>query len=389
MKQKARLEVSRKASKEAGFLISYFVGTIINVCFRFFYYLYLYNNGSYWKYKSSDKKIKEREYEIEIKYKAGELNLERDYKEKNIKMEDITSEARIETRFDRFNYFRNRDKYFANLISIIDGIICDDCVNSKEILYLDTWLLNANEISDNFCFKSIRRKISEVLAYKFIDHTKLNEIKKDLIIIQKNLLELPYLHLNSIESGRHLFEGLCKGILSDKELNDSEIKYLQWFLSKNDNLKKNYPGKIIYNIVKDILQDSIVTEEEREFLRKTLISFTGCDIESGVVDGLATQLPIDIINKFNASGKTVCLTGEFIYGKRSVCEQEIIRQGANVIGNVTKKLDYLIAGTMSSKNWRYTSHGRKIEKAVHYRDEKAIPLKIINEEQWQDFSYSN
>ncbi len=44
---------------------------------------------------------------------------------------------------------------------------------------------------------------------------------------------------------------------------------------------------------------------------------------------------------------------------------------------------------MSSKNWRYTSHGRKIEKAVHYRDEKGIPLKIINEEQWQDFSYSN
>ncbi|WP_320412115.1 hypothetical protein [Candidatus Hamiltonella defensa] len=139
-------------------------------------------------------------------------------------------------KFNRFNYFRNRDKHFANLIGIIDGIICDGCVNSQEILYLDTWLLNANEISDNFCFKSIRRRISDALADETIDSTELNEIKKDLIIIQKNLLELPYLHLNSIESDRHLFEGLCKGILSDKELNDSEIKYLKWFLSKNDNL---------------------------------------------------------------------------------------------------------------------------------------------------------
>ncbi|MDV1016241.1 hypothetical protein RZP77_29330, partial [Klebsiella grimontii] len=42
----------------------------------------------------------------------------------------------------RFNYVKNRDKAFANLISIIDGILSDGTLDQKEILYLDTWLLD-------------------------------------------------------------------------------------------------------------------------------------------------------------------------------------------------------------------------------------------------------
>ena len=36
----------------------------------------------------------------------------------------------------RFNYVKNRDKAFANLISIIDGILSDGTLDQKEILYL-------------------------------------------------------------------------------------------------------------------------------------------------------------------------------------------------------------------------------------------------------------
>ena len=48
-----------------------------------------------------------------------------------------------------FNYTQNRDKLFANLISIIDGIIADGVVREEEVLYLDTWLLEAKGNDSN------------------------------------------------------------------------------------------------------------------------------------------------------------------------------------------------------------------------------------------------
>lgn len=285
--------------------------------------------------------------------------------------------------YTRFNYFRNKDKLLANLISIIDGILSDGNIDEKEVLFLDTWLLESEEISNNYCVKAIRRRVSDILADGVIDKLEIDYLKADLIKIQEKLIDLPFLELNSTESDKHLLEGLCKGMLANHELTDAEIKYLNWFLSVNGALKNNYPGKELYSLVSEILKDGVITESERAELKLALLAFTGCDLELGIVDGLSTKLPLDNIDTLNLKGATVCLTGEFLHGKRSVCEGEIKLQGATVISGITQKLDYLIIGTMSSKDWRYQAHGRKIEKAVEYRDEKGISLKIISEEQWK------
>lgn len=283
-------------------------------------------------------------------------------------------------------YNKKRDKAFANLINILDGIACDGIINYKEILFLDTWLLETEEISDNYCVHALRHRVSSILSDNIIDEIKIKSLKDDLFKIQKDLIDLPYINLNSIESDKHLLEGLCKGILADGKLNDAEINYLKWFLSANSGLRKNYPGKEIYSLIENILHDGVITEDEREFLRQTLILYTGCDIDSGIVDGLATQLPIDNIDSLSLDGATVCLTGQFLYGKRSLCEEELRQQGAVIVSKVTQQLDYLIVGTLSSKDWQYKSYGRKIEKAISYRDEKGISLKIISEEQWKSLS---
>ncbi|KFD18375.1 hypothetical protein GTPT_2565 [Tatumella ptyseos ATCC 33301] len=46
-----------------------------------------------------------------------------------------------------YNYSMIRDKLFNNLVSIIDGILSDGKVNDIEIVYLATWLREAEEIS--------------------------------------------------------------------------------------------------------------------------------------------------------------------------------------------------------------------------------------------------
>ena len=54
--------------------------------------------------------------------------------------------------------------------------------------------------------------------------------------------------------------------------------------------------------------------------------------------------------------------------------------GLNVSG-VSKSLDYLVLGTYVTDSWIHESFGRKIEKAVGYR-ESGVPIVIMSEERW-------
>lgn len=291
----------------------------------------------------------------------------------------------METGYSKFNYARNKDKLLANLISIIDGIISDGNINIREIIYLDTWLMEADLLSRNYCVRAIRNRAKDILSGDVVTNTDLKFFKADLLKIQKQLIDIPDVDLYSEEADRHLLEGLCKGMLADHQLVDDEIKYLKWWLSSNGTLKNNYPGKELFNLVSEILKDGVITPEERESLKEGLVAYTGCDLTTGTVDGLSTRLPLDVINSLDLKNSIVCLTGDFLYGKRGKCKAEIEAAGGIVCDSVTMKINYLIVGTLSSKDWKYQSHGRKIEKAVEYRDSKNIPLKIISEEQWQNF----
>ena len=205
-----------------------------------------------------------------------------------------------------FNYTHNRNKIFANLISIIDGILADGYVRDEEVLYLDTWLLEANQTIRNGMIKSLSTRVSKILADGVVSDDERSELKKHLNDIQKQILDIPDVDLFSNESDLHLLNGLCKGLISDRTLSEEEVRYLDWWLTQNGALKSNYPGKELYALVKEILSDGIITAEESENLHKALVDFTGCDLTSGVVDGLATKLPLDNAAEVSVENKIFC-----------------------------------------------------------------------------------
>ncbi|CAI0864920.1 BRCT domain-containing protein [Serratia quinivorans] len=282
-----------------------------------------------------------------------------------------------------YNYSRNREKLLINLINIIEGLTCDSKIDERELVYLDTWLLESEAIKDNYFSQLIREKIAHILDDGIIEKSELDNFKSDLIEIQTKMLDIPDIDLYSIESDKLLLEGLCKGVVANQSLNDAEIGYLNWFLTSNGALKSNYPGKELYKLVKDILEDGVITEEERAQLMQALSSFSGVEMNSGIVDGNATRLPVQNIDSLEIKGATICLTGKFLCGSREKCKSDIESAGGVVVNRVSQSLDYLIIGALSSKDWRYQSYGRKIELAVEYRDIRKLPLKIISEEIWK------
>ncbi len=177
--------------------------------------------------------------------------------------------------------------------------------------------------------------------------------------------------------------GISAGLLADGKLNDQEIRFLDNWLSDNLALTSTWPGEVIFSRVKSILIDNKITEDEREHLKQTLSDLIGGTLqETGTASGAATSLPVDDdVCSIVIKGNRFCFTGNFLYGTRKACERAIIERGGVVTSGTRKDLDYLVVGTLASRDWAHTSHGRKIEKAMEYRKANCL-IFIASEKQW-------
>lgn len=179
--------------------------------------------------------------------------------------------------------------------------------------------------------------------------------------------------------------GICAGLICDGSLNDEEIRYLDIWLRNNDQLSVTWPGEVVVACVQDILSDGLITEEEREYLRKSLSDLLGGALsETGAAGGTATRLPINNVETIKLAGSSFCFTGDFLFGTRKVCEKAVTERGGVACSSVKADLHYLVVGTMASRDWAHSSHGRKIEKALEYQ-KKGRPVLVVSEEQWVQF----
>jgi len=184
---------------------------------------------------------------------------------------------------------------------------------------------------------------------------------------------------NEIKAVNTLY-GLIMGITADKIVNDNEIHFLNLWLSDNEIYTNTFPLNVIKDRITDILADNIITSKEREDFYQTLTKIIGGDYhEHGIAGGLSTSYGIDEPNSIIISGSSFCLTGAFVSGPRDKCERTISRFGGKPIKSVIKTLDYLVIGTLASRDWVASNHGRKIEKALYYK-EKGSQLMIMTEE---------
>ncbi len=190
-------------------------------------------------------------------------------------------------------------------------------------------------------------------------------------------------HRNFTKSVESLL-GLCKGLLADNVLNEEEIIFLDTWLKENEQITDAWPANIIADRVQAVLDDGVITQEEAEDLKSTLERIVGSGLQDGVVAGMATRLPIQKVDELDFEARLFCLTGKFVYGPRKKCENAITDRGGVVHPRVVAYSDYLVIGTLTSRDWAHTSHGRKIESAIKANEEGSA-IKIIAEEDWTRF----
>ena len=175
--------------------------------------------------------------------------------------------------------------------------------------------------------------------------------------------------------------GLSKGLVADGKINQSEAEVLLGWLVQSRSSTKN---PIIHNLferVDEMLSDNFLDDEESQELMGILTSISGDASEIGEVAKTASLPLCSPAPEIHFPESRFLFTGTFAYGTRAQCIEAVESLGGLISKSVTKSVNYLVLGSYVTDSWAHESFGRKIEKAMEYRD-SGVPLAIISEEHW-------
>ena len=165
-------------------------------------------------------------------------------------------------------------------------------------------------------------------------------------------------------------------------LSSKEAFALTTWAEEHSDLALAWPGNVLYKRLRRIFDHGHASEPEREDLSELLQELAGGT--GGTIGGetATTGLPLDHPQpKLEILNRTFVFTGRFAYGTRGACEEAVRQLAGWAESRMTTRTDYLIIGTFASRDWLQTSYGRKILKAVEYREKYSTPA-IVSEQHW-------
>ena len=175
--------------------------------------------------------------------------------------------------------------------------------------------------------------------------------------------------------------GLAQGILADGIVSQPEAETLQSWLRMNHRTENPYVSRLLDHVER-VLADGVLDEDEGRELHDALMSWTGGGGTNGE-ESTTASLPFDPGPRtVRIAGNIFVFTGTGIFGTRRMMQEATTRAGGTVERNITMRTNFVVLGTYVTPAWVHESFGRKIEKAMDYRDRKRTGVQIVHEEDW-------
>jgi NAD-dependent DNA ligase len=276
-----------------------------------------------------------------------------------------------------FNRVQNCYKAFATLRGILEGVVADQLLNQVEIEFLHAWLEEQSEMSGDIL--DVYDSVSSALKDGLITSEELEDIRQ----LIDDCLEFGE-KFNEINYKINQFLGFLKGVMADGILNHDELDALVRRLEENCDLWNIFPINILYKIIRSALSDGVIDQSEYSEIVDVVVKLAG---GAFALDGDVSGSPISILDdeiSFQELGKSICFTGKFVSGKRKDIESKAKLLGFVVQDSVARTTDLLVVGSLNSRDWVFSNAGRKIGKAVDFRNSGSKIL-ISSEKQWVNF----
>lgn len=176
--------------------------------------------------------------------------------------------------------------------------------------------------------------------------------------------------------------GIIKGVLFDGVLAGEEATNLLRWLECNRTTLDTWPASVIYPRLRDALADGHLGAEEEAELLELLLTTVGNPIPTAAAASDATSLPLTKpAPPIAFDHSSFCVTGHFASGSRNWVFEQISQRGGEIKSGVSARLDYLVIGELGSRDWKHSTHGTKILKAVQLVEDGA-PIAIVSEQHW-------
>lgn len=277
-------------------------------------------------------------------------------------------------------------KAVNTLRGIVAGINSDTNVGSKEIQELTHWC----QLHAHLCDRHPFSEIIPVVEKACEDGIITDDESKDILWLCNNFAD-DNSYYDSITSSIQFLAGLVHGIMADGELSDPEIASLKSWLENNSFLAGTYPFDEINSLLYTVLEDKVITPDEREQLMAffgNLIEFKdSCNLNEGDFKTLQEKYCIGgicaVCPEISFENKLFCFTGESYRGTRAELAAVVEQLGGKLRSGVTRKTDYLVVGNAGNPCWVYSCYGRKIEDAIALRKDGAHVV-IVNETDFWD-----
>ena len=323
------------------------------------------------------------------------INPEDRFDEINMRVNKITPNmVKDSLTFDKF--WKDNEEILTNSIIVGHGIEYDLSVITKTLQKYNIILPTLKII----CTQKLSQKYLDISHYK-LDYVcdylgiKLEEhhnalfdtmacldifnyIKDNYDIDENDVEEYNYIENKNRSTGMkvvysddtkslQVLKSIIETIMEDQKIELEEIYSLNSWLNDNTQLIGNYPFDKINNIVKSVLLDGKVSDEEYIELISIFNEFIN-PLEENKNDS-------DIIFE----NMNFCLTGTFNSGSKEEVENKIVNKGGIISKGVNSKLNYLIVGGSGSEAWKFGNYGGKVQKAMEL-NEKGKSIQIIGED---------
>ena len=206
-----------------------------------------------------------------------------------------------------------------------------------------------------------------------------------MVDLHQEFQESRFFHAARIDRrAADMLVGLASGIVADGVVDLQEAAFLRDWMNTHMGELNDPVINTLYRRISNMLQDNALDAEEAADLLDMLRQFAGlAGAEAPRNYAAPTSLPLDTPPPaLQTEGRIFVFTGIMAFGPRKDCEALVIEHGGLAGSSVTKKINYLVVGSIGNEQWLHSTYGRKIIRAAELRD-AGCPLAIVSEDHWQ------
>lgn len=283
-----------------------------------------------------------------------------------------------EDKVKKLNYARVSANALYGLQGIMQGVVADKRLNEAELFFLEVWLRSHKDLEGDADHSDLLQLIEDILKDGVISQEELDSLYE---LSQETAF---YRDIENSDQQSKLSEliGILSGISADGIINDSEIEYLSDWLKQNKSIFKDWPASELAHRIQTIISDDYVSDEEMQELSSIIQEVTGRNFsDSEFAHGMGIEFLEDKIESLDLNEKNVCFSGRFVSSSRTLLKVNAEKQGASILKDVEHTIDILVLGSMASKDWLASEHGRKIQQVLNLK-QKGKPVIILTEKTW-------